>query len=119
MNYFNDANDYYNKKDYKNALNFYLKSVKLKENETASLYNAAVCLIKLGTYDKAISLLERAIKLKQDSRYFFNLGYCNIMLKNKKKALIYFNTAWSLDNSDNDCERAISMITKSYKKDAI
>ena len=119
MNYFNEANDYYNKKEYKNALNLYIKSVNLKENEAASLYNAAVCLIKLGAYDKAIELLKKATKLKQDSRYFFNLGYCNVMLKNKKKALIYFNLAWSLDNSDSDCEKAISMITKSYRKDVI
>ncbi|WP_026884483.1 tetratricopeptide repeat protein [Clostridium akagii] len=119
MNYFNEANDYYNKMEYKVALNLYLKSAHLKENETASLYNAAVCLIKLGVYDKAIELLKKAISLKQDSRYFFNLGYCNVMLKDKKKALIYFNVAWSLDNSDSDCEKAISMITKSYKKNVI
>jgi hypothetical protein len=36
------------------------------------------------------------------------------MLKNNKKALVYFNTAWSLDNNDKDCEKAINLIIKNY-----
>lgn len=115
MSYFNKANECYNNKDYTNALTLYLKSIKFKENETSSLYNAAVCLIKLCYYEKASILLKRAIIIREDSRYYFNLGYCKIMLKDKKKALIYFNKAWALDNSDKECERAISIITKSYK----
>lgn len=116
MEYFNKANDLYNKKDYKEALNLYKKSIEIKENEAASLYNAAVCLIKLKSYEKAISLIKEAIYIKQDSKYFFNLGYCYAMLKNSPKALIYFNTAWSLDNNDSDCEKAIGLLIKSIKK---
>lgn len=114
MNYFDTANNYYIKKDYKSALIFYEKSIRLNENLTSALYNAAVCLIKLKEYQKAIHLLKRAISFKKESKYFFNLAYCNMRLKNKNKALIYFNTAWALDNSDNDCKKAISIIIKSY-----
>ncbi|MDD3224633.1 MAG: CDC27 family protein [Clostridium sp.] len=114
MNYFDTANNYYIKKDYKSALMFYEKAIGLQENLTSALYNAAVCLIKLKDYEKAIHLLKRAIHFRNESKYFFNLAYCNMKLKNKRKALIYFNTAWSLDNSDSDCEKAISMIIKSY-----
>jgi tetratricopeptide (TPR) repeat protein len=116
MMYFNKANDLYNKKDYKEALNLYKKSIELKENEAASLYNAAVCLIKLRSFENAISLIKRAVKLKEDSRYYFNLGYCYAMLKNSPKALLYFNTAWSLDNTDSDCEKAIKLLLDSFKK---
>ncbi|AJA47716.1 tetratricopeptide repeat protein [Clostridium pasteurianum DSM 525 = ATCC 6013] len=119
MNYFKEANNFYNRKDYINALSLYQKSVEVKQNEAASFYNWAVCLIKLKSYKKAIPLLKKALILKHDSRYFFNLAYCYTMLKDKRKALIYFNKAWSLNNDDKDCEKAINMIIKSYKKDTI
>jgi tetratricopeptide (TPR) repeat protein len=114
MNYFQRANDLYNTQDYKRAIALYQKAVEIKDNEAASLYNAAVCFIKLKEYEKAIPLLRSALLQKRDSKYFFNLGYCYAMLKNNKKALVYFNTAWSLDNNDKDCEKAINLIIKNY-----
>ncbi|MCR3761223.1 tetratricopeptide repeat protein [Clostridium felsineum] len=116
MIYFNKATDYYNKKDYKKALSMYKKALELKENESASLYNSAVCLIKLKEYEKAIPFIKEAIKTKIDSRYFFNLGYCYAMLRDKKKALMYFNRAWALNYDDVDCEKAITLILNGYKK---
>ena len=116
MNYFNRANELYNIKDYKKAIELYQKAIETKENEAGAYYNAAVCFIKLKQYDKAIPLLKNAITIRMDSKYFFNLGYCYAMLKDNKKALIYFNTSWTLDNSDKDCEKAISLIISSYKK---
>ncbi|WMJ81060.1 tetratricopeptide repeat protein [Clostridium sp. MB40-C1] len=115
MSYFEKANNLYNDKEYKKAIDIYKKAIAIKENETASLYNTAVCFIKLQDYDNAIPLLKEALKSKADSRYFFNLGYCHAMLKNTKKALIYFNTAWALDNNDYECEKAINLIIKNLK----
>ena len=116
MSYFQRANDLYNTQDYKRAIYLYQKAVETKDNEAASLYNAAVCFIKLKQYEKAVPLLRSALLQKSDSKYFFNLGYCYAMLKNNKKALVYFNTAWSLDNNDKDCEKAINLIIKNYAK---
>ncbi|MCY6957816.1 tetratricopeptide repeat protein [Clostridium brassicae] len=115
MGYFERANNLYNDKEYKKAIDIYKKAIAIKENETASLYNTAVCFIKLQDYTNAIPLLKEALKNKIDSRYFFNLGYCYAMLKNTKKALIYFNTAWALDNNDYECEKAINLIIKNLK----
>jgi tetratricopeptide (TPR) repeat protein len=117
MNYFNKANEFYNTKDYRRAIDLYQKAIELKDNESASYYNSAVCFIKLKEYSRAIPLLKMAISIKIDSKYLFNLGYCYAMLKNNKKALLYFNTAWTLDGSDKDCEKAINLIINSYKKD--
>ncbi len=114
MNYFQKANEYYNTKDYKKAIDLYEKAIQIKDNEASSLYNSAVCFIKLKRYEKAIELLNSAIKLRRESKYFFNLGYCYIMLHNTKKALIYFNNAWCLNNDDTDCEKAINTILKNY-----
>jgi len=116
VNYFNKANELYNLKDYKKAIDLYKKSVELKENEAASLYNSAVCFIKLKDYKNAIPLIRSAIDIKKESKYYFNLAYCHAMLKDTGKALNYFNTAWALDNSDDECERAIKLILQSYKK---
>jgi tetratricopeptide (TPR) repeat protein len=116
MNYFEKANDLYNTKDYEKAISMYQKAVQIKDNEAPSLYNAAVCFIKLKQYEKAIPLLKSAIDKRRDSKYFFNLGYCFAMLKDNKKALINFNTAWSIDNDDCDCEKAINLIIRNYKK---
>ncbi|MCY6370635.1 tetratricopeptide repeat protein [Clostridium ganghwense] len=117
MSFFDQANNLYNKKEYEKAINAYKKAIELKENKTASLYNTAVCFIKLNNYTRAISLLKAAIREKEDSRYFFNLGYCYAMLKDAKKALIYFNTAWALNNEDSDCEKAIDLIIQTLSKD--
>lgn len=116
MSYFQKANDLYNTKEYKKAIAMYQRAVLNKDNEAASLYNAAVCFIKLKEYHKAIPLLKSAIMKKRESKYFFNLGYCHAMLNDNKKALVYFNTAWSLDNNDSDCEKAINLIMKNYIK---
>lgn len=116
MNYFEKANDLYNTKDYKKAIAMYQKAAMYKDNEAVSLYNAAVCFIKLKNYERAIPLLKSAIIKKREGKYFFNLGYCYAMLRDNRKALIYFNTAWSIDNNDSDCEKAINIIMKNYSK---
>ena len=85
-------------------------SSKVQSNKAVCLYNSAVCFIKLGEYNSAISLLNTAVKIKRQSSYFFNLGYCYAMIKNHKKSLINFNIAWSLNNSDKDCEKAIRIL---------
>ena len=57
-------------------------------------------------------MINKAISIQKESKYFFNLGYCYAMKENSNKALINFNIAWALNNDDLDCEKAINMITK-------
>ncbi|WP_138203127.1 tetratricopeptide repeat protein [Haloimpatiens lingqiaonensis] len=116
MNYFQKGNELYHTQNYKKAIDMYKKSANEKINEASSLYNVAVCLIKLKNYNKAISFLCCAIEKDAQSKYFFNLAYCHSMLNNKQKALLYFNTAWALNPEDTDCEKAINFILNQYKK---
>lgn len=116
MNYFEKGNALYNTKDYTKAIKMYNECIKVKQNEASAFYNCAVCFIKLKQYEKAINLLTSAISIKEESIYFFNLAYCYAMLNNSKKALIYFNKAWCLNNSDTDCEKAINLIISRYRK---
>ena len=110
MDYFSEANDLYKTKEYKRAIELYKKAVETKDNEAASLYNSAVCFIKLKEFNKAVPLLKNAIKENGNSKYYFNLAYCFAMLKNNRKALVNFNTAWALNNKDDDCSKAINII---------
>lgn len=119
MSYFEKANDLYNVKDYKKAINFYKKAIGNQENEACCYYNAAVCFIKLKEYDEAINLIKSALYLKQESKYFFNLAYCYAMINDTQKALLYFNRSWALDNSDRDCEKALNLIVKNLKRGAL
>lgn len=116
MDYFSEANDLYKLKEYRDAIKLYQKSADIKDFEAPSLYNIAVCFIKLKEYEAAIPLIYKALSYRKESKYFFNLAYCYIMLNEDKKALIYFNTAWSLDNSDLECEKAINIILGKIKK---
>ncbi|BAK81469.1 tetratricopeptide repeat protein [Candidatus Arthromitus sp. SFB-rat-Yit] len=114
--YFKKANDYYNKKDYKKALSLYKKSIENQVGEACSLYNAAVCHIKLKEYNEAIDLLKQALEIKLDHKYLFNLAYCYSLLGDNAKALTYFNWSWAINNDDYECKKAISMILDSFNK---
>ena len=116
MNFFNEGNKYYNMKDYEKAIEFYKISIENNDNTACSYYNSGVCLIKLKEFDKAIDMIKKALNLQQESKYYFNLAYCYAMKEEVKKALIYFNMAWSLDSSDSDCEKAIKLILSKNKK---
>lgn len=116
MGYFEKANELFNNKDYINAIEMYQKSADSNQNQASSLYNSAVCFIKLKKFNNSILKLKQAIKLKRDSKYFYNLAYCYTMIKNYKKALIYFNMAWCLKNDDSDCKKAIDLILSRIKR---
>ncbi|MBX7347672.1 tetratricopeptide repeat protein [Clostridium chauvoei] len=116
MDYFNEGNKFYNLKDYKNAISCYKKSIDKYDNTACSFYNCGVCYIKLKDFDNAISMIKGALEIQKESKYFFNIAYCYAMKQESNKALIYFNIAWSLDDSDIDCEKAINLIISKKKK---
>ena len=116
MNFFNEGNKYYNMKDYERAIDLYKISIENNDNVACSFYNSGVCFIKLKNFDNAIEMIKKALNIQQESKYYFNLAYCYAMKEEVKKALIYFNMAWSLDSSDSDCEKAINLILSKNKK---
>ncbi|MGL4772202.1 MAG: tetratricopeptide repeat protein [Clostridium sp.] len=116
MDYFAEGNKLYNNHEYEKAIDCYKQAVSSKTNEACSYYNAGVCFIKLKDFHNAISMIMEALRLQTESKYYFNLGYCYAMIENTKQALINFNIAWSLNNDDQDCEKAINLITSKLKK---
>lgn len=116
MSYFNEGNKLYNTKQYSKAIDLYKKSIEVNENEACAYYNSGVCFLKLKEYDNAIKMIKKAIEVQAESKYFFNLAYCYAMKEDTKKALIYFNLAWSIDENDDECEKAINLIINKIKK---
>jgi tetratricopeptide (TPR) repeat protein len=80
------------------------------------MHNIALCYIKQKKYKKAIPLLRIAVAKNPIGNYFFNLAYAYVMVKNFKKALIYFNKAWSLSPENKHCEVMINYILDIYRK---
>lgn len=115
IDFFNEGTNYYTNKNYKKALEAYEKALSMDLNQPSSLYNCAVCHIKLRNYQDAIRYLKKAAILKNDSKYFFNIGYCYAMLNVSSKALYYFNLSWCLNSGDSDCEKAIKLILENRK----
>jgi tetratricopeptide (TPR) repeat protein len=119
MNYFSEGNKFYNIKDYEKAITFYKKSASVNLNKACSYYNCGVCFIKLKNFDAAIIMLNKAISIKHESKYYFNLGYCYVMKECLNTALRLFNLAWSIDPNDQDCEKAINLIISKIYNNAI
>lgn len=116
MENFKKGNLLYNNQKYYEAIENYKKALLQNENNSTILYNIGVCFIKLEKYSEAIDFLKKAIAYNYNGKYFYNLGFCYAKLKDNKKALIYFNTAWAMDNSDADCKDAINLILKKHSK---
>ena len=88
MSYFNDGNKYYNNKDYSKALENYIESIDIGENESCAYYNAGVCYIKLKDFNSAIDMLKKALYIQKESKYYFNLAYCYAMLVVSKADIV-------------------------------
>lgn len=109
-NYFQKANVAYNQGNYKEALELYKEAIKKKDNVKSSFYNAGVCYMKFKEYLNALKLIKSALEFgNQSSEVYFNIGYCYIMLDDAKNAYLNFNIAWSLNNKDKECEKAIKI----------
>jgi Tfp pilus assembly protein PilF len=60
--YNNMGNLFMQKKDYNQALDFYLKAISLYDEESVFYHNAGVCLLILEEKQRAITLLKRAFE---------------------------------------------------------
>ncbi len=69
------------------------------------------CYIKIKEYNKAIKAFKSVLRISdQYSNAYYNLGFAYSMIDDYKKAYRYFNIAWSLNNEDQECEKAIKLL---------
>jgi len=113
MSNFSKANELYYLDQYEEAIKLFKLCEELPNddvNKPLAFYNTGVCYIQLKQYESACAWLERATTLKEDSKYYFNLGYCCTMMKLNQDALKYFRIALKLDPSDKDTIKAIRLL---------
>lgn len=86
------------KKDMNEAMNWYRKTLTVKENERKACYGIGYCLNVQGKYAEAIPYLEMAIK--QEATYtaaYVELGYSNYRTGEYTKGINYLQKALELN----------------------
>lgn len=98
------AGEYYKKnKDYKQAIQYYIKSINLMPSLTQCYLQIAICYYNLGNYNQAVTYLNQYIKVnpKDDTAYFWR-AKVHANNNNLENALSDILTATALDNNLNN-----------------
>lgn len=87
-----------NKRDMKEASNWYQKTLTMNPNERKANFGMGYCQNSLGNYSSAVAYLQKAIQYEPTyTAAYVELGYSNYMLSNNTTALENFNKALSLN----------------------
>ncbi|WP_373070732.1 methyltransferase [Sulfurimonas sp.] len=90
--YLKQANHYNNNNDYKNALLYLKKAVKLNDKCYICYHNIANIYDKLNKFELSLFYLQKAIKINPDfSDALFSMAQCYRKMKNENKMLEYLN----------------------------
>ena len=113
--YFEIASEYYQKKDWIQAIKFYKKDSNSFNKHYQSIYNIGVCYMKIKEYKMALYYLFKAEKEyitfnDETCNILYNIGYCYVCLNNKEKALEYFYKVREVNPNDKDCNEAIKFL---------
>ena len=129
--------DYYNKADYKNAVEMFERTAKINEKfnlvDTLSIYNAALAAEKGGDHDKALANYKKCLSYGYGGAGMYTTVANVYALKGDKKAALDFvvnegrkkypsnqdliNYEFSLYLQDNNYEGALSSINASIEND--
>ena len=81
------AENFYQKNDYKSAIKFYEKLLKVEPDNPITFSNMGDCHFNMGKYGEAVQYYQKAIELKKDYvTAYYNLGGCYVMLNKKMMA---------------------------------
>ncbi|MDD3594206.1 MAG: tetratricopeptide repeat protein [Candidatus Gastranaerophilales bacterium] len=93
--FYNLGNIYQKEKYYRDSIEAYQRSIKLRGNFPEAYYNLSISYFKIGEYQKAAKILEQGIKFspKNIKNYYYNLGVCLETAGKAKEAKKYFELA--------------------------
>lgn len=92
---------WFNMEDFDGALKFFNESLKLRPNDSETLYYKALSLGNLGRFKKALKVIDKAIKIdKNDDRFWNDRGNFLTRLNFISKAEKSFNKALKLNPDD-------------------
>lgn len=108
---FEEANILCNNKEYTKAIDIYKKCIDNDEQTERAYYNLGTCYIKTKEYNKAVDAFRAVLKINDVyANAYYNLGCAYSRIDDYKKAYRCFNIAWSLNNEDKECEKAINLL---------
>ncbi len=113
MNNYEKALDFFNKKEFNNALKFFLYSLAENINSSNSYYNLALTYEMTNDNELAIACYKKAVKIDKNIRAINNLAVMYFANGQEKNALSLLNTA--IETCPNDAE-AYSQMGKYYFK---
>ncbi|KAL7641261.1 UNVERIFIED_CONTAM: hypothetical protein RMT77_008399 [Armadillidium vulgare] len=88
------GNEYYRKKQYKEALQLYSAAVDLCPDSASYYSNRSACFIMLGNYEKALEDAREAVKLDPSFvKGYLRVAKCNIILGDANAALFVLRRA--------------------------
>ena len=89
--YLQDANNYFNKKDYKNAKTYFDLYLKFQPNDIKKLLNAGAASQQLGEFDDALKYYEKILEIESENTSAFNnIGLCYSFKRDFPKALEFY-----------------------------
>ena len=118
---YNKGGDYLREKDYKNALPFYEKAVKIDSDFAFAWDNIGVCNRNLGNYDAAISAYKKSKKIDPNGiTAFHNIALAYIGKNDFKNAIKSYRTLAELDDKNPEVYYGTGMVyyynLKDYEK---
>ena len=121
--YFKEGKEFYDKKNYKEALNTFLQAQVENSDDIRLKYNIANTQYKNKNYDEAIKgYLDVASKSKEDSlkplkeRAYYNTGNCFYRKEQLKDSAEYYKKALELDPNDKDARHNLELVLEKLKK---
>lgn len=99
LKYHEIAQQYYDADNFDTALIYYSKIINLNSSDCLSLKRRGKCYINLGLYIKAITDIEKVIKLDCEklADAYNDIGFSLGNLEEYEKAIPYFNKAITID----------------------
>jgi tetratricopeptide (TPR) repeat protein len=85
----------------KAAIKYFQKVIKLDPKRSGAYFEQGISYGQLGEFDKAIPLVDKAIKTEtQNGLYIYGRGRVNLLAGDKEKAMADFKKAAELDDED-------------------
>lgn len=118
---YNLGQKYFEKKDYKNALKYYKKAVKIDDNFAFTWDNIGLTYRYLGEYDNAISAYEKSIEINPYGKFpLQNIAIAYSYNKQFDKAVLAYEKLSKLDNENPEVYYGIGLVcylhTKEFEK---